>query len=57
MNITYYKSKIKRLNKERKSGRSRYSDKRLENWCLGCKKKIEKLRLKKPKTKRAFKRK
>lgn len=52
-NITFYKSRIKKLSKLRKSGKSKYSDKKLENWIIGCKTKIEKLRKNKPKTKRA----
>lgn len=44
MNITFYERRIKKFQKLLKSGKSKYSERRLKNWILGSKKKIERLR-------------
>jgi hypothetical protein len=54
MNITFYKNKIRKLRKQIKSGKSKYSNTTLENRIIKCKNKIIKLRKLKPKTKRPF---
>lgn len=57
MNIVFYKKRIQKYKKLLESGKSKYSEKRLKNWILGCKIKIEKLKKNRPQTKRPFRRK
>ena len=44
MNIVFYKRRIKKLKKVLKSGKSKYMNKRLENWIIKCRRKIEEIK-------------